>query len=87
MRVTGPGSAWNWGNVLFVGNGPSSSGGPGTLTISNGGVVSVNGTVNVGDGATFTSTVTVTGPGSVLNGLTARTSIGERQVQIARVTV
>jgi len=69
VTVTGPGSAWNVGNVLFVGNGPSSSGGPGTLTISNGGIVSVNGTVNVGDGVTFTSTVTVTGPGSVLNAL------------------
>ena len=69
VTVTGPGSAWNVGNVLFVGNGPSSSGGPGTLTISNGGVVNVNGTMNVGDGVTFTSTVTVTGPGSVLNAL------------------
>ena len=71
VTVTGPGAAWNVGNVLFVGNGPSSSGGPGTLTISNGGVVSVNGAINVGDGATFTSTVTVTGAGSVLNALTS----------------
>ena len=37
VTVTGPGSTWNVGGGLAVGGG--STGGPGSLTISNGGVV------------------------------------------------
>jgi autotransporter-associated beta strand protein/T5SS/PEP-CTERM-associated repeat protein len=71
VTVSGPGSTWTIGGLgLFVGAG--TTGGPGSLTIANGGVVSVSGGVFVGDPSLGTSAVTVTGPGSVL---TAQTSL------------
>jgi T5SS/PEP-CTERM-associated repeat protein len=69
VTVTGPGSTWNVGAGLAVGGG-GSSGGPGILTISNGGAVNATGSVGVGD-PTGTSTLTVTGAGSTLTVLTA----------------
>ena len=68
VTVSGPGSAWNVGGAgLLVGGG--STGGPGVLTIANGGAVNVTGIMTVGDPNTGTSAVTVTGQGSVLNTL------------------
>jgi fibronectin-binding autotransporter adhesin len=65
VLVTGPGSTWNVGGpALLVGDG--SSGGPGMLTIADGGVVNATGFMVVGD-VTGASAVTVTGAGSVLN--------------------
>jgi autotransporter-associated beta strand protein/T5SS/PEP-CTERM-associated repeat protein len=66
VAVTGAGSTWNLGGVgLAVGGG--STGGPGLLTISNGGAVNVTGGVSIGDAGPGTSTLIVTGPGAVLN--------------------
>jgi T5SS/PEP-CTERM-associated repeat protein len=63
--VTGPGSTWNIGGEgLEVGGG--STGGIGRLTISSGAVVTST-FVTIGDAADGSSTLTVTGPGSVLN--------------------
>jgi autotransporter-associated beta strand protein/T5SS/PEP-CTERM-associated repeat protein len=65
VTVTGAGSQWNIGDTLAVGTG--TTGGVGTLTIANGGVVNVTGPVmTVGD-ITGSSSVTVTGQGSTLN--------------------
>ncbi|MBV9630392.1 MAG: autotransporter domain-containing protein [Xanthobacteraceae bacterium] len=65
VTVTGAGSQWNVGDTLAVGTG--SSGGAGTLTISNGAVVNATGPVmTIGD-ITGSSFVTVTGAGSTLN--------------------
>jgi outer membrane autotransporter protein len=67
--VTGAGSAWNVGGALFVGTGPSGIGGPGTLTIANGGAVNSTGFTLIGDAVDGSSNVTVSGTGSVLNAL------------------
>ena len=65
VTVTGAGSTWNVGGFgLAVGGGSTS--GPGNLTIANGGRVNAAGIVAVGDQATFTSFMTVTGAGSTL---------------------
>jgi autotransporter-associated beta strand protein/T5SS/PEP-CTERM-associated repeat protein len=65
VLVTGSGSTWNVGGPgLLVGNG--NTGGPGTLTIANGGTVNSTAPVAIGD-FTGTSLMTVTGAGSVLN--------------------
>jgi len=67
--VTGPGSTWNVGGFgLEVGGG--STGGEGTLTISNGATVTAS-TVIIGDSASGSSTLTVTGAGSVLSATTS----------------
>ena len=64
--VTGPGSTWNvGGSGLSVGGG--GTGGPGMLTISNGGVVNSATSTTIGDVADGSSNVVVTGAGSVLN--------------------
>jgi autotransporter-associated beta strand protein/T5SS/PEP-CTERM-associated repeat protein len=69
VTVTGPGSTWNVGGLgLSVGTG--STGGPGMLTISNGGVVNATGPLGVGD-PTGASALTVTGAGSRLNALSS----------------
>jgi outer membrane autotransporter protein len=65
VTVTGPGSTWNVGGGLAVGGG--STGGPGSLTISNGGVVNSTGFTTIGDQFDGTSRLTVTGAGSMLN--------------------
>ncbi len=70
VTVTGPGSIWTIGGFgLSVGGG--STGGPGILTVSNGGRVDANdvaiGDTPFGQPSDGTSLVTVTGPGSVLN--------------------
>ncbi len=65
VTVSGPGSTWNVGFGLAVGDG--TTGGPGMLTIANGGTVNVIGDMTVGDTSTSSSSVMVTGPGSVLN--------------------
>jgi T5SS/PEP-CTERM-associated repeat protein len=66
--VTGPGSRWNVGGMgLSVGGG--STGGPGALTISNGGGVNTNITI-IGDNVDGSSTVLVTGTGSQLTATT-----------------
>jgi autotransporter-associated beta strand protein/T5SS/PEP-CTERM-associated repeat protein len=68
VLVTGAGSTWTVGGFgLAVGGG--STGGPGMLTISNGGAVNVTGLTTVGDFDNGSSTLTVTGAGSVLNAL------------------
>ena len=73
--VTGPGSTWNVGGLgLRVGGG--SIGGPGMLTISNGGVVNTNVTF-IGDSADGSSTVLVTGTGSRLTATTGLSIGGE----------
>ena len=73
--VTGAGSAWNVSGLMTVGNG--TFGGPGALTISNGGAVNATGSfMEIGDQATGTSQVTVTGAGSVLN-VTRRMAVGD----------
>jgi autotransporter-associated beta strand protein/T5SS/PEP-CTERM-associated repeat protein len=69
VTVTGAGSTWNVGTGLAVGGG-GSFGGPGILTISNGGVVNSTGLMGIGD-PTGSSAVTVTGAGSVLNALSS----------------
>jgi autotransporter-associated beta strand protein/T5SS/PEP-CTERM-associated repeat protein len=67
VLVTGAGSTWNVGGpALFVGNG--TSGGPGMLTVANGGTVNSTAPITIGD-VTGASSVTVTGAGSVLNAL------------------
>jgi autotransporter-associated beta strand protein len=72
--VTGAGSRWDVGGMgLSVGGG--STGGPGALTISNGGVVNTNITI-IGDNVDGSSTVLVTGTGSQLNATTGL-SIGD----------
>ena len=64
--VPGAGSAWNVSGPMTVGNG--TFGGPGALTIANGGAVTATGSfMEIGDQATGTSQVTVTGAGSVLS--------------------
>jgi autotransporter-associated beta strand protein/T5SS/PEP-CTERM-associated repeat protein len=69
VLVTGPGSTWNVGGpALFVGGG--STEGPGMLTVANGGTVTSTAPVFIGD-VTGTSTVTVTGAGSVFNAATS----------------
>jgi outer membrane autotransporter protein len=70
VTVTGPGSIWTIRRFgLSVGGG--STGGPGILTVSNGGRVDANdvaiGDIPFGQPSDGTSLVTVTGPGSVLN--------------------
>jgi autotransporter-associated beta strand protein/T5SS/PEP-CTERM-associated repeat protein len=71
VLVTGPGSTWNVGGpALFVGGGSST--GPGMLTVANGGTVTSTAPVSIGD-VTGTSTLTVTGAGSVLNALNSLT--------------
>ncbi len=66
VLVTGAGSTWTVGGFgLAVGGG--STGGPGMLTISNGGAVNVTGLTTIGDFDNGSSTLTVTGAGSVLN--------------------
>ena len=68
VTVTGPGSTWNLGGPAGLTVGGGSTGGPGTLTIANGGTVNVTGGgLFVGDNFNGSSTVSVTGPGSVLN--------------------
>jgi autotransporter-associated beta strand protein/T5SS/PEP-CTERM-associated repeat protein len=69
VTVTGPGSTWNAGAGIAVGGG-GTFGGPGILTISNGGAVNATGSVGVGD-PTGNSTLTVTGAGSTLTVLTS----------------
>jgi autotransporter-associated beta strand protein/T5SS/PEP-CTERM-associated repeat protein len=69
VTVTGPGSTWNAGAGIAVGGG-GTFGGPGILTISNGGAVNATGSVGVGD-PTGNSTLTVTGAGSTLTVLSA----------------
>jgi autotransporter-associated beta strand protein/T5SS/PEP-CTERM-associated repeat protein len=69
VTVTGAGSTWNVGAGLAVGGG-GTFGGPGILTISNGGAVNATGLVGVGD-PTGNSTLTVTGAGSTLTVLSA----------------
>jgi autotransporter-associated beta strand protein/T5SS/PEP-CTERM-associated repeat protein len=69
VTVTGAGSTWNVGVGLAVGGG-GTFGGPGILTISNGGAVNATGLVGVGD-PTGNSTLTVTGAGSTLTVLSA----------------
>ena len=65
VTVTGAGSTWNVGaGGLRVGGG--ATGGPGTLTIANGGQVNGTGIVAVGDQGPGTSFMTVTGSGSTL---------------------
>jgi autotransporter-associated beta strand protein/T5SS/PEP-CTERM-associated repeat protein len=64
VTVTGRGSTWNVGSLAVGGSG--TFGGPGILTISNGGVVNATGPLGVGD-PTGTSMLTVTGTGSALN--------------------
>ena len=67
VLVTGAGSTWNVGGpALFVGNG--TSGGPGMLTVANGGSVNSSAPITIDD-VTGISSVTVTGAGSVLNAL------------------
>src|SRR5262249_52175265 len=63
--VTGPGSTWNAGGPfgLFVGAGPV---GPGALIIANGGAVNSTTSTIIGD-VSGSSSVIVTGTGSVLN--------------------
>ena len=72
--VTGAGSQWNIGGLgLSVGGG--TTGGPGTLTISGGGVVTTN-VAFIGDSDDGSSFVLVTGTGSRLNA-TVGLSIGD----------
>ena len=72
--VTGAGSQWNIGGLgLSVGGG--TTGGPGTLTISGGGVVNTN-VAFIGDNVDGSSFVLVTGTGSRLNA-TVGLSIGD----------
>ena len=68
VTVTGNGSTWNVGALAVGGSG--TFGGPGILTISNGGVVNATGPLGVGD-PTGTSMLTVTGAGSTLNALSS----------------
>jgi fibronectin-binding autotransporter adhesin len=75
VTVTGAASTWNVSAKMTVGNG--AFGGPGSLTISNGGAVNATGSfMEIGDQATGTSQVTVTGVGSVLN-VTNRMAVGD----------
>jgi autotransporter-associated beta strand protein/T5SS/PEP-CTERM-associated repeat protein len=75
VTVTGTASTWNVSAKMTVGNG--AFGGPGSLTISNGGAVNATGSfMEIGDQATCTSQVTVTGVGSVLN-FTNRMAVGD----------
>ena len=67
--VTGPGSRWNVGSLAPVG-GSGTFEGPGTLTISNGGVVNANGSRASAIHARHLHR-TVTGAGSVLNAPTS----------------
>ena len=72
--VTGAGSQWNIGGLgLSVGGG--TTGGPGTLTISGGGVVTTN-VAFIGDSDDGSSFVLVTGTGSRLKATTGL-SIGD----------
>ncbi len=85
VTVTGAGSTWTvGGGGLAVGGG--STGGPGNLTVSNGGRVSTAGIVGVGDQGPGTSFMTVTGAGSTV---TAGGSllIGQTAVAIGTVTI
>jgi autotransporter-associated beta strand protein/T5SS/PEP-CTERM-associated repeat protein len=66
VTVTGAGSTWNVSDQMTVGNG--AFGGPGRLTISNGGTVNATGPfMHIGDAVDGSSLVTVTGAGSTLN--------------------
>ncbi len=68
VTVTGPGSTWNLGGPDGLTVGGGLTGGPGTLSIANGGTVNVSGGgLFVGDSLVGSSAVSVTGPGSVLN--------------------
>ena len=66
VTVTGPGSTWNIRGVSGLSVGGGSTGGAGSLSVLNGGTVNVN-QVTIGDGFTGTSSVLVSGAGSVLN--------------------
>ena len=68
--ITGPGSVWNIGGTLTVGSAARNN----TLTITNGGVVNLTGTVSdaiilvgAGGGGSSNNSVVVTGSGSQLN--------------------
>jgi autotransporter-associated beta strand protein/T5SS/PEP-CTERM-associated repeat protein len=64
--VTGPGSTWNVGGFFGLTVGGGGTGGPGALIIANGGVVNSTTSTTIGD-LTGSSSVIVTGAGSVLN--------------------
>jgi T5SS/PEP-CTERM-associated repeat protein len=75
VTVTGAASTWNVSAKMTVGNGAFS--GPGSLIIANGGAVNATGSfMEIGDQATGTSQVTVTGAGSVLT-VTNRMAVGD----------
>src|SRR4029450_1492368 len=85
VTVTGAGSTWTVGGAgLAVGGGSTT--GAGTLTVANGGRVSVTGTVGVGDQTTGTSFMTVTGAGSTVTA-SNRLLIGQTSVAIGTVTI
>jgi autotransporter-associated beta strand protein/T5SS/PEP-CTERM-associated repeat protein len=69
VTVTGTGSTWNVGGSFGFGFavGGGSTGGPGALVISNGGTVTSTTFTTIGDSINGTSSVLVTGSGSVLN--------------------
>ena len=84
VTVTGAGSTWNVGGLgLAVGSG--STGGPGTLTVANGGQVNAAGIIGVGDQGPGTSFMTVTGAGSTVT--TNLLLIGETSVAIGTVNI
>ena len=87
VTVTGAGSTWNVGaglGGLVVGGG--TTGGPGTLTIANGGQVNGAGIVAVGDPGPGTSFITVTGSGSTLTA-TGGLVIGQTGTRIGTLNV
>jgi autotransporter-associated beta strand protein/T5SS/PEP-CTERM-associated repeat protein len=69
VTVTGPGSTWNVGGFFGLTVGGGSTGGPGALIIANGGVVNSTTATVIGDPLNGSSSVLVTGTGSVLNAL------------------
>ena len=83
--VTGGGSTWNVGGAgLVVGGG--STGGPGMLSIANGGQVNVAGIVEIGDLGPGTSFASVTGAGSTLTA-TGGLVIGQTSATVGTLTV
>ena len=83
--MTGAGSTWNVGGIgLEVGGGIT--GGPGTLTVADGGQVISTGIVAVGDQGPGTSFITVTGSGSTLTA-TGGLVIGQTATTIGTLNV
>jgi T5SS/PEP-CTERM-associated repeat protein len=82
--VDGKGSAWTWGNMLYVGSSYPGNSGVGVLKISNGGSVSGK-SANLGNSTGSSGTVTVDGTGSNFT-CTSELHVGDSGTGVLNIT-